>query len=183
MDKTKNRHPRDRAYLFFGEFGLFNFTIFRPSIIFSEPGSSDLLRFAHQSFLANPVNPIYYGSHINHFSEPGSSDLLRCTPHAFLSKSAHLIYCVFRGSPPALVSPSCFTTFYLEVWGLGGTRRGFVAGGASGAWLKTASVFTHPPLVSSLSAEKNGRPREMTYRFFGEFVLFDFSMFYPIDHS
>ena len=43
------------------------FTMFYPPIILSEPGSSDLLRFPPQSFLAKSVLRIYYVLHLNRF--------------------------------------------------------------------------------------------------------------------
>ena len=61
-----------------------------PSIIFSEPGSSDLLRFDNQSFLAKSARPIYYVSPSVIFSAPGSSDLLCSTHQSFLANPAHL---------------------------------------------------------------------------------------------
>ena len=47
---------------------------------------------------------------------------------------------------------------------------------------KTLTVFSRPAPAAATSfmtkKPKNGHPREMTYRFFGEFRLFDFTMFY-----
>ena len=55
--------------------------MFPTSIVFSDIGASDLLWFAHQSFLANPVHPIYYFLLLRHFfSEIGPSDLLCFRP-------------------------------------------------------------------------------------------------------
>ena len=60
MDKTKNGHQREIPYRSFGEFRLFDFSMLYHSSVFSEPGSSDLLWFTHQSFLASPAHLIYY---------------------------------------------------------------------------------------------------------------------------
>ena len=56
---------------------------FSPSAFSSVPGSSDLLRFNHQSFLANPVRLIYYVSPPIHSGEIGPSDLLCFTHQSF----------------------------------------------------------------------------------------------------
>ena len=84
-----------------------------PSIVFSEPGSSDLLCFAHQSFLAESVRLIYYVSPLNRFSEPGVSDLLCFTDQSFLAKSVRLIYYVLYQSLGWLILG----------WELGGGRN------------------------------------------------------------
>ena len=52
-----------------------------PSIVFSEPGSSDLLR-PHQSFLAKSAHRIYYVSPRNRYKEIGSPYLLFPTPQS-----------------------------------------------------------------------------------------------------
>ena len=97
------------AYRFFGEFSVFDFAMFSPSILFSEPvhaiynvlpsimfiepGSSDLICPPSIVF-GEPVRLIYYVYHSIVLSDPGSSDSLCFIPESFLAKSVRLIYYV-----------------------------------------------------------------------------------------
>ena len=82
--KPKNGHPRDRAYRFFGGNQLIRFYYFLPplivfsepvhliyyvwpSVVLSEPGSSDLLCFTAQSFLSKSLRLVYYVLPLSHF--------------------------------------------------------------------------------------------------------------------
>ena len=119
--------------------------MFYPSIIFSEPGSPDLLCFTPHRFLANPAHLIYYVSPRIICSEPGSSDLLRFTRQSFLARSVRLIRCDLPLSRFKQVGPSDLLRLSPPKSG-----RWLKLGGGPGlgrllGWLKTVTVFSPPP--------------------------------------
>ena len=90
--------------------------MFYPSLAFRKIGPSDLLCFAHQSFLENPVRPIYYDLPNILGLGGGESYWVRIKAGPFLV-------------PPPTTHPHApegFTTSYLPVCGVGETRRWLV---------------------------------------------------------